>query len=63
GITALDAVTGVFHVTGDVDYLIRIEVADLDTYDHMLRVDLPAVAGGAHLTSYVVTSVLADEHP
>ncbi len=63
GITGLDEVTGVFHVTGDVDYLLRIEVPDLAAYDRVLREVLPAVAGGAHLTSYVVTSVLADDHP
>lgn len=56
GLTAIDAVTEAHHVTGDVDYLIRVEVADLAAYDHVIRSDLARLPGQAHLTSYVVTS-------
>lgn len=52
----IDAVTSAHHVTGDIDYLLRIEVQDLDEYDRVVRMVLPALPGAAHITSYVVTS-------
>lgn len=56
GLRALDAVTEAHHVTGDVDYLIRVDVADLEAYDHVIRNELARMPGQAHITSYVVTS-------
>ncbi len=56
GLRALDAVTEAHHVTGDVDYLIRVDVADLAAYDHVIRNELASLPGQAHITSYVVTS-------
>jgi Lrp/AsnC family leucine-responsive transcriptional regulator len=56
GLRALGAVTEAHHVTGDVDYLIRVDVADLDAYDHVIRNELARLPGQAHITSYVVTS-------
>lgn len=56
GLRALAAVTEAHHVTGDVDYLVRVDVADLDAYDHVIRNELARLPGQAHLTSYVVTS-------
>jgi len=57
---ALDAVTSVHHVTGDVDYLVRVDIADLDAYDQVIRKQIPSLPGSAHVTSYVVTSTIAD---
>jgi len=59
---ALDAVTSVHHVTGDVDYLVRVDIADLDAYDQVIRRQIPSLPGSAHVTSYVVTSTIADGH-
>lgn len=56
GLAALPAVTEAHHVTGDVDYLVRVDVADLDAYDHVIRYELASLPGRAHITSYVVTS-------
>lgn len=56
GLRAVDAVTEAHHVTGDVDYLIRVDVADLAAYDQVIRNDLARLPGQAHITSYVVTS-------
>jgi Lrp/AsnC family transcriptional regulator, leucine-responsive regulatory protein len=56
GLRALDAVTEVHHVTGDVDYLIRVDVEDLAAYDQIIRNELARLPGQAHVTSYVVTS-------
>lgn len=56
GLRALDAVTEAHHVTGDVDYLVRVDVADLEAYDHVIRNELARLPGQAHITSYVVTS-------
>lgn len=52
----VESVTSAHHVTGDVDYLLRVEVEDLDAYDEVVRHVLPALPGAAHITSYVVTS-------
>lgn len=60
GLAEIDAVTEVHHVTGDVDYLIRVDVADLSAYDRIVRVDLAELPGQAHITSYVVTSTALD---
>ncbi len=54
----LDSVTSVHHVTGDVDYLVRVDVADLDAYDDVIRKHIPSLPGEAHVTSYVVTSTI-----
>lgn len=56
GLRAVEAVTEAHHVTGDVDYLIRVDVADLAAYDQVIRNDLARLPGQAHITSYVVTS-------
>ncbi len=56
GLRELPAVTEAHHVTGDVDYLIRVDVADLAAYDHVIRNELASLPGQAHITSYVVTS-------
>lgn len=56
GLRALDSVTEAHHVTGDVDYLIRVDVDDLAAYDHVIRNELARLPGQAHITSYVVTS-------
>ena len=57
-LAALDAVTSVHHVTGDVDYLVRVDIADLDAYDQVIRRQIPSLPGSAHVTSYVVTSTI-----
>jgi len=61
-LVGLDSVTSVHHVTGDVDYLVRVDIADLDAYDEVIRKQIPSLPGEAHVTSYVVTSTIADHH-
>jgi len=56
GLRSLDAVTEAHHVTGDVDYMVRVDVADLAAYDHVIRDQLARLPGQAQITSYVVTS-------
>jgi Lrp/AsnC family transcriptional regulator, leucine-responsive regulatory protein len=56
GLRSLAAVTEAHHVTGDVDYLVRVDVEDLAAYDHVIRNELATLPGQAHITSYVVTS-------
>ena len=56
GLRAMESVTEAHHVTGDVDYLVRVDVADLAAYDHVIRNELSRLPGQAHITSYVVTS-------
>jgi len=59
-LAGLDAVTSVHHVTGDVDYLVRVDIANLDAYDEVIRQQIPSLPGEAHVTSYVVTSTIAE---
>lgn len=60
-LVGLDAVTSVHHVTGDVDYLVRVDIADLDAYDEVIRQQIPSLPGEAHVTSYVVTSTITEQ--
>ena len=48
------------HVTGDVDYLLRVHVADVDALDVLLRHSLHAVPNIARITTMVTTSALRD---
>jgi len=59
-LVGLDAVTSVHHVTGDVDYMVRVDIADLDAYDEVIRKRIPSLPGEAHVTSYVVTSTITE---
>ena len=60
GLRSIEAVTEAHHVTGDVDYLVRVDVADLAAYDHVIRNELARLPGQAHITSYVVTSTVIE---
>lgn len=48
------------HVTGDVDYLLRVHVADVAALDVLLRHSLHAVPNIARITTMVTTSALRD---
>ena len=48
------------HVTGDVDYLLRVDVADVEALDVLLRRTLARVPGVARFTTMVATSALVD---
>ena len=48
------------HVTGDVDYLLRVDVADVEALDVLLRRTLARVPGVARFTTMVATSGLVD---
>jgi len=61
-LASLESVTSVHHVTGDVDYLVRVDIADLDAYDDVIRKKIPSLPGAAHVTSYVVTSEISPKH-
>ncbi|MEV7289542.1 Lrp/AsnC family transcriptional regulator [Streptomyces sp. NPDC093252] len=57
-VTALPEVTHTHHITGNFDYLLQVEVADLTAYEdfHAHRLaDLPGVAA---VTSYVTMKTL-----
>ena len=59
-IVGLDGLVSCHHVTGDVDYLLRVDVADVDALDHLLRSTLAAVPGVARFTTMLATSSLVD---
>lgn len=59
-IVGLDGLVSCHHVTGDVDYLLRVDVADVHALDELLRVTLAQVPGVARFTTMVATSALVD---
>lgn len=56
----LDGLVSCHHVTGDVDYLIRVDVADVEALDVLLRRTLARLPGVARFTTMVATSALVD---
>ena len=54
----LPGVLEVHHIAGAFDYLLRIAVADLASYEIFHADRLTALPGVAHITSYVVMSTL-----
>jgi len=48
------------HVTGDVDYLLRVDVADVEALDVLLRRTLARIPGVARFATMVATSALVD---
>ena len=59
-IVELDGLVSCHHVTGDVDYLMRVDVADVEALDVLLRRTLARVPGVARFTTMVATSALVD---
>ncbi|MEJ2867143.1 Lrp/AsnC family transcriptional regulator [Actinomycetospora sp. OC33-EN08] len=59
-IVDLDGLVSCHHVTGDVDYLLRIDVADVHALDVLLRRTLAQIPGVARFTTMVATSALVD---
>ena len=59
-IVDLDGLVSCHHVTGDVDYLMRVDVADVHALDVLLRRTLARVPGVARFTTMVATSALVD---
>jgi Lrp/AsnC family leucine-responsive transcriptional regulator len=61
-IVGLDGLVSCHHVTGDVDYLLRVDVADVHALDVLLRQTLAQVPGVARFTTMVATSALVDHY-
>lgn len=61
-IVDLDGLVSCHHVTGDVDYLLRIDVADVGALDVLLRRTLAQIPGVARCTTMVATSALVDRY-
>ena len=57
-VTQLPGVLEVHHIAGAFDYLLRIAVADLSSYEIFHAERLTALPQVAHITSYVVMSRL-----
>ena len=59
-VTQLPGILEVRHIAGAFDYLLRIAVADLASYETFHSDRLTALPGVAHITSYVVMSRCGD---
>jgi Lrp/AsnC family leucine-responsive transcriptional regulator len=57
-VVKLPEVLEVHHITGAFDYLLRVAVADLASYETFHAERLTALPGVAHITSYVAMSKL-----
>jgi Lrp/AsnC family leucine-responsive transcriptional regulator len=60
-IVRLDGVSEVHHLAGDWDYVLRVEVDDLEAYDHFTREVMTNVPGIGQIHSLIVLSTLLDE--
>ncbi|ANW16763.1 Lrp/AsnC family transcriptional regulator [Streptomyces clavuligerus] len=58
GITRLPAVVACHHITGNFDYLLQVEVADLPAYEDFHAHQLATLPGVATVTSYVTMKTL-----
>jgi Lrp/AsnC family leucine-responsive transcriptional regulator len=57
-VTQLPGILEVHHIAGAFDYLLRVAVSDLASYETFHADCLTALPGVAHITSYVVMSTL-----
>jgi Lrp/AsnC family transcriptional regulator, leucine-responsive regulatory protein len=58
GIRQLPEVVACHHITGNFDYLLQVEVADLPAYENFHANELAALPGVATVTSYVTMKTL-----
>ena len=59
GVIRLLAVVACHHITGNFDYLLQVEVADLDAYEDFHANQLATLPGVATVTSYVSMKTLS----
>jgi Lrp/AsnC family transcriptional regulator, leucine-responsive regulatory protein len=57
-VTQLPGILEVHHIAGAFDYLLRVAVSDMASYETFHADCLTALPGVAHITSYVVMSTL-----
>jgi Lrp/AsnC family leucine-responsive transcriptional regulator len=57
-IVHLDEVSACYHIAGDYDYLLSIEVRDMDEYQKFLKEKLASIANIANVQSSFVMSTL-----
>ncbi|MFG2885464.1 Lrp/AsnC family transcriptional regulator [Streptomyces sp. NPDC048297] len=58
-VTQLPEVIACHHITGNFDYLLQIEVADLPAYENLHANQLASLPGVATVTSYVAMKTLS----
>ncbi|MFI9649257.1 Lrp/AsnC ligand binding domain-containing protein [Streptomyces sp. NPDC052040] len=61
GITQLPQVAACHHITGNFDYLLQVDVADLPAYEDFYANQLAALPGVATVTSYVTMKTLSPD--
>ncbi|MFK0158630.1 Lrp/AsnC family transcriptional regulator [Streptomyces sp. NPDC090493] len=59
GVTQLTEVIACHHITGNFDYLLQVEVADLPAYEDFHANQLAALPGVATVSSYVTMKTLS----
>ncbi|MYS20802.1 transcriptional regulator, AsnC family [Streptomyces sp. DvalAA-14] len=63
GVVGLPEVTACHHITGNFDYLLQVEVADLPAYEDFHANQLATLPGVATVTSYVSMKTLSADTP
>ncbi|MFJ7904116.1 Lrp/AsnC family transcriptional regulator [Streptomyces sp. NPDC096198] len=61
GITQLPQVAACHHITGNFDYLLQVDIADLPAYEDFYANQLAALPGVATVTSYVTMKTLSPD--
>ena len=61
GIIQLPDVVACHHITGNFDYLLQVEVADLPAYEDFHANQLAALPGVAAVTGYVTMKTLSPD--
>jgi Lrp/AsnC family leucine-responsive transcriptional regulator len=61
GVTRLPEVVACHHITGNFDYLLQVEVADLPAYEDFHANQLATLHGVATVSSYVTMKTLTAE--
>jgi Lrp/AsnC family transcriptional regulator, leucine-responsive regulatory protein len=61
GVTRLPAVVACHHITGNFDYLLQVEVADLAAYEDFHANQLATLPAVATVTSYVTMKTLSPD--
>jgi Lrp/AsnC family leucine-responsive transcriptional regulator len=60
-VTRLPEVVHSHHITGNFDYLLQVEVADLPAYENFHANQLASLPGVATVTSYVSMKTLSPD--
>lgn len=60
-VVALKEVSMCYHIAGDYDYVLMVEVADIQEYEHFLKKKLATIPDIANVQSSIIMSTIKDD--